>query len=415
TPVDAIRLDPLAGTSLHYRPSWGQKLANLVPVSISLKMPIRNVFRNRRRTISTLVGLSLALIISFSVLALMDSWGTTIDSTQKDIGTWDLRGRSAGFQNTTIWNEKLTQASQGIDLGYWEFGLDLGVRISHGNEERELFLSGIQSESLLRPLEFEQGSLDNEGIAISRRTAEELDISVADQVSLEHLARDASNNYYLKTSSIRIAAIHSSVVALEVFIALEKLQELTKLQDSANVLYFSVGTVPETSIRKLLYNDVPGIIYVESYDDLLKDTKEAFAQAQEIMSFAQLFSVILAFALVFNTVTVNVAERNREIGTGMVLGTPKWVVVRLLFVENLLLGILALIPGILLGTATFEYIFIGWIFGDIAPELIFSTAIPASTWLFVVGLIFGTICLAQVPGIRRAINLDLAQATKVLE
>jgi putative ABC transport system permease protein len=415
TPVDAIRLDPLAGTSLKYRPSWGQKLANFVPVSISLKMPIRNVFRNRRRTISTLVGLSVALIISFSILALMDSLNTTVDRTQKDIGTWDLRGRSAGFQNTTIWNETLTQTSQGINLGYWEFGLDLGVRISHGNKEQELFLSGIQSESLLRPLKFEQGSLDSEGIAISRRTAEELDISVGELVSMEHLARDASNNYYLKTSSIRIAAIHSSVVALEVFIMLEKLQELTELQDAANVLYFSIGAVSETSARKLLYNEVPGIVYVESYDDLLKDTKEAFTQIQEIFNFAQLFSVILAFALVFNTVTVNVAERNREIGTGMVLGTPKWVIVRLLFVENLLLGILALIPGILLGAATFEYVFINWIFKDIAPELIFSTAVSASTWLFVIGLIFGTICLAQIPGIRRAINLDLAQSTKVLE
>lgn len=58
----------------------------------------------------------------------------------------------------------------------------------------------------------------------------------------------------------------------------------------------------------------------------------------------------MAFALVFNTMTINLLEREREYATMRFVGTRPAAIGRLLATEATLLWLLAIVPGLLVGT-----------------------------------------------------------------
>lgn len=419
-PLEAIRLDPYSDAASQARPGISHRIIQALPFSISIKLPLRNVFRNRRRAVSAIFGLGISVILSISLLGLFDSIDKTMYDLQNDAGAWDMRARASGFANATDWNITLTNAKDSQQIGFerWEIGLDLGATLHRDSQTLDLLISGIQPNSQLRSIEFTKGSLKEDGgLIISRRTASDFDLSVGDTVELEHLALGGPTGYQLMTSSVEITGIHDHIIAIECFMALDVIRTLIGADEVelANVLYISLGMHPEAPVRKLLYNQVSGIVGVESADDSTKFMEETLAEIKDVFLSAQIFSLILTFAMIFNTVSVNVAERTRETSTMLTLGTPKRVVTRMILIENLLLGFFGLILGIFLGRLTYDKVFINGIFKDTAPELIFSIAITLNTWLIVIGLFVVTICIAQITGIRKAVGVNLAEATKTLE
>ncbi|MFX0114672.1 MAG: ABC transporter permease [Candidatus Hodarchaeota archaeon] len=414
-PLDAIRLDPHSNAASQARPGISHRIIQALPLSISVKLPLRNVFRNRRRAMSAIFGLGISVVLSISLLGLFDSIDKMIYDLKDDAGAWDLQARAAGFENATDWEITLTNASQYVDFEHWEVGLDLGGTLHHNSQTLDVLISGIQPNSKLRPVEFKKGSFEDGGLVISRRTASDLDLSVGDNITLEHLTLGGLTGFQLQDSSRKIIGIHDHIIAIECFMTLDTLRTLMGAGEIANVLYVSLGSYPEAPVRRLLYNHVSGIVGVESSGDSTQFMEETLAEIKDVFLSSQIFSLILAFAMIFNTVSVNVAERIRETSTMLTLGTPKRVVTRMILIENFLLGFFGLILGVILGQVIYDKVFINGLFKDTAPELIFPMAITLNTWLIVIGLFAATICLAQITGIRRAVGVNLAEATKTLE
>jgi ABC-type antimicrobial peptide transport system permease subunit len=80
-------------------------------------------------------------------------------------------------------------------------------------------------------------------------------------------------------------------------------------------------------------------------------------------------------------------------------------------VENLLVGLLALVPGLALGVASTYYLF--QVFSASA-DFYLPFYIAPLTYAIVNLLIFGTALLSQLPAMRRVNRMDLAEATKVV-
>jgi putative ABC transport system permease protein len=414
-PVDAIRLDPLVGPVNTVRPGISHKIIQMLPVALSIKLPLRNVFRNRRRTLSTIIGLAMSIILSVSILGLFDSLDRTIEVAETDLGRWDLRARSFGFHQEANWTIKIAERAQDIGISDWELALDLGGTLHRGSEEMDVIVSGVLSNSIMRPVKLKEGAFDENGIVISRRAASNLDVSVGDKVEFEHLTIGGPTGYFITVDTIEIIGIHESIFAPEAFMTIDLLRTLMKAPDGVNVLYLAFDNHFEIDIRKFLYNELTGSIYVESYEDLVRDNKQAVKEIKEMMLFSWLFSLIMAFAMIFNTVTANVAERNRETGTMLTLGTPKWLVARTLIVENILLAILGLILGIIVGYLTLDLLFINGVLKSTLSEIIVPTSVKPATWILLISLYIGTTGLGQLSGIRKGIGVDLAAATKTLE
>ncbi|HFD39888.1 MAG TPA: ABC transporter permease, partial [Anaerolineae bacterium] len=130
-----------------------------------------------------------------------------------------------------------------------------------------------------------------------------------------------------------------------------------------------------------------------------------------MMGMFLIFALIMAGAVIFNTMTVNVLERQREIATMRALGQRRSRLRWMITVENLLIGLLALLPGLALGSAATYYFF--QLFAATGDFYMPFYIAPAS-YLIVSLLIFGTALISQIPAMRRVNRLNLAEATKVM-
>ncbi|MFW9994234.1 MAG: ABC transporter permease, partial [Candidatus Odinarchaeota archaeon] len=415
-PVDTIRLDPFSDTASQVNPGISQRFIGLLPFAITVKLPIRNVLRNRRRTVSTIIGLSFSVIISISLMGVFDSFDVVMDKVDEDLGTWDLSARSSSFQSETEWKSILTNTSQPMYFDKWESGLDLTVKIIKNSRTRDVFLSGVHSDSTMRPIGFVKGSLEDNGIVISRRTASDFGLSVGDNLILEHLVLGGPTDYYLDTTEVRIVGIHDSAISLYCFMKIESIRSLINTTtDVVNLVYLPLENKSVVAAQRFIYTQVPGITTIELMEPVLRDRQEALDELKGVLWPALFFSIIFAFVMVINTVTINVSERIRETGTMLTLGTRKWIIARMILIENLLLGLLGLGLGMILGYLSLDYIYINGSFRESLPQLILPVVIQPFSWIFVIGLFILSITLAQLVGIRRAIKVDLSVATKVRE
>jgi putative ABC transport system permease protein len=120
---------------------------------------------------------------------------------------------------------------------------------------------------------------------------------------------------------------------------------------------------------------------------------------------------VIAAAVIFNTMTVNVLEREREIATMRALGQSRGRLQGMITVENLLVGLLALVPGLALGVASTYYLFQMF---STSGDFYLPFYIAPLSYGIVILLIFGTALLSQLPAMRRANRMDLGEATKVM-
>ena len=121
------------------------------------------------------------------------------------------------------------------------------------------------------------------------------------------------------------------------------------------------------------------------------------------------FAVIMAFALLFNTMTVNVLEREREFATMRAVGTGRRTIGLLLSTESVVLWLLAAIPGLLAASGSPGR----WAERSSRTSSRFSSC--SATDLCGNGRRHSvTMILAAIPAIRRINRLNLAESTKML-
>ena len=176
-----------------------------------------------------------------------------------------------------------------------------------------------------------------------------------------------------------------------------------------NGLYLSVDASATGDIRTRLY-DLPGVEAVQVRTEQRADLQSLLAIFNAIIAVMLAFAVAMAFAIVFNTMTINVLEREREYGTMRAIGARPGVIARLLASEAALLWAIALLPGLLLGTWVAKQL------GDaVAADLfVLPIEIQPLSYLATAGGILAITLLALVLPMRRVRHLDLASATKTL-
>ena len=122
------------------------------------------------------------------------------------------------------------------------------------------------------------------------------------------------------------------------------------------------------------------------------------------------FALLMAFALLFNAMTVGVLERKREFATMRSLGTGRRWIALLLSGESGILWVLTLLPGLLLGYLM--ALAMGSMFNT--DLFTFTIVIAPITYVAAAAGILITMLLAALPAVRRVNRLNLAEATKVL-
>lgn len=248
-------------------------------------------------------------------------------------------------------------------------------------------LKGIDAEqdAVKLPTHILKESNANIPTLIGKRMAEAAKLKEGDEV----LLRWRDKNGTFDAANITIVGIFDSNVGTidtgQIWISLEKLWEMTGLQNHATLLINRNETLPAIEGWKF-----------KSQAALTKSLTDIIETKQISGSIMYLLLLAIALLAIFDTQVLSIFRRQREIGTYIAMGMTRWQVVKLFTVEGSMYSILATIVGCLYGIPLFIYISKIGIGIPPASREMGVTIAERIFPVYSVGLILGTVLVVVV-------------------
>jgi putative ABC transport system permease protein len=397
-PAQAMRFDP----AIALVKGRASLLERIVHLPLMLRLPLRSVFRVRRRSLTTALGIVFAYILILMVWGLLDSIEFLFTENYEIIERWDLSVSFASIQppatRETILEWDGVKAVESI--------LQVPATLKVGSNSEDILLTAFDPEQEMHALQLPDGTTANEALAdgqlvISTGLAKGLDLFEGDRVTLETL---------FGTEEFILGPTTDEMMNAVGYLSMDEAQErLHAPIIPYNGLFLTVDEGESSQIKLDLYH-LPDAVAVQRKADLVNDMRGFMGLFYLLIGIMMAVAVLMAFALLFNTMTVSVLERKREFATMRSIGSGTGRIAALLFTENLILWLVTLPLGLLLGH--WMALQVGTAFN--ADLFTFSIVVLPSTYVYTAAGILLTMVLATLPAIRQVNRLNLAEATKVM-
>lgn len=340
----------------------------MATLHMTSQLALRNLARNRRRTALTamIISLSLAaLILTDGVIAAM---GDTLvrsatrlyggDAQVHQRGYLDARDEALTLQQADDLLHQLDQ--QPLVEAATARALALGM-ISSSASNRAVQVTGIQAEREARVSKLESvivagQYLHDEGdetqILIGARLAELLEVELGDRLVLSlHNQRDQTAEQQLFRLSGVFRFNAREFDENSVFIMLPRAQQMLGIGDSVHEVAFNLT---EASLAGQA--DLPLFAQLSNDHRIAEGWPQLMPQLSGMLAMTKVSTIIVGVILfvlsalgVINGLFMSIYERTWEFGVLLAIGTRRRNLFTLILAEGILLGIAAILVGLVLG------------------------------------------------------------------
>ncbi|OFW58527.1 MAG: hypothetical protein A2V52_08435 [Actinobacteria bacterium RBG_19FT_COMBO_54_7] len=397
-PTEALRgtVDP----AKYGKHSWVERLLpSLGRLRVFWRLPVRNVFRNKRRTAFTIIGIIFAVILVMMTLGINDTIHGTINKAFNKLFTFDIAVLYLDPQSKVT--ESKLQEIPGVEQVDPTIGHPCIISNGDGNKDVESIVMGESSDTGMRGFLDEQNRevhISPHHCLMSRQYRSELGVAVGDIINIE------ANN---RSGSFVISDFIMEPLGAFVYIPVQEARELLGYGQRSSAFYLKVDPEKYQEVKDTLYKEASVLALID-LSQIQKEINSYMGLLYIIITVMLVFGLIMAFTLVFNTSTINIMEREQEVATMLTLGVKQWKASLSLTLENVFMGLLGLAPGyvaalIVLGQAMKLY----------QSDLFsFTPIVTMRTYFIVAALIILLMVLSEYPSLRHINKLDLAQSTK---
>ncbi len=348
-------------------------------IPISIKLALRNVFRNKIRTLITLAAIafgSVSIIIAggFFEDTFMQMREAVIHSHLGHIQVYRKgymdHGSSAPFDYLIEAPDKVIEEIKALDhVKLITPRISFSGMISTGDNTVAVFCEGVDpvGELILNKIETiknaETGLAIQEGenltkedqmaVILGRGLAKNLGAKPGDSLvlltntvggSLNAFDMNVKGIFFTASKEFDDRALRLPIDIAGQLIRTKGIQTLVVLLDQTE----NTLSVKENILKTIQSMDTELEIRIWSQlADFYNKTVELYGRQFFIL---KLIITIIVILSIFNTINMAIWERTREIGTIMAMGYKKTDIMKLFLAEGFILGILGGIAGILIGT-----------------------------------------------------------------
>jgi putative ABC transport system permease protein len=397
-PAEAMRGESPGGGG---RPSLLERIiAPLEKMPVTWRMALRGAGRNPRRTLYTILGVVLSLMLVLvswgmidTIQFLMDKQFETIE--QEDATVHFVRLASASEAESLIEVdgvaavEPVTQSR--VSLGRDGQHYDTVLNVMVGDTEMHRFVA-VDGGRLKLP---------DEGILVGKAVKDLIGAEVGSTVQMTLSGGGA-------TIEETVAGFVDEPLGTMAYISWGRAEDLVgaPLPASSALIRYDPGADSD-AIRSRL-TQLPQVAAIQ-------DTKAIYATMQDLMVLFYAFVGVMlafggamAFALIFSSMNVNIAERSRETATLLAVGVERRSVAWLIAGENMLIAL----PGIPVGLVVGYYTSKAALSTFSSDLFTFDLYVRPSTLVFASLAVVVVALLSQGPGLRAIRRIDIPRVVK---
>lgn len=336
-----------------------------------LKLAVRGLLRNRRRSLITLIAIAVGLA------GLVFLWGYVGGINRQMIEnitnylTGQMQVHRQGYHDDPALylafgeqdalmarlgaDDRVAAVAPRIEGEALASGPDKtrGVRVVGVDPERELRVTTLARA--MRDGEYLAAD-DPHGIVIGSRVAEILQVSVNDEVALITQAADGS----IGADRFRVRGIFASGIDLidsaYVFLTLPAAQSLYVLPGRVTTLAVRLTNLDRLpAVRAVISGELGAGYEVLGWQQLMPALSDD-VEFHNLLTYIILFVVFVVVTLgLANTVLMGVMERTHEFGVMLALGTVPAKIARVVLIESVLLGLAGVVLGNVLGVTVITW------------------------------------------------------------
>ena len=370
-----------------------QELTSRMPATVGLI--IRSGIRKPARLFFTFFAVGLSMLLFGSTLLMMSTMEEITVGSAEDNQNWDLQANVffGGEQEVIEWSDQKGGNHEML----------LMFPANPENDSRVIVTYGLESLSTdgnsMITIDLARGSLPQEG----QQTTEIL----IDEGITHFLGWDVGDLQTLlfgsEPKTVEIVGITKGEISRTVYLHRSDLADVVGLQATSVLIDLPDGVQLDSELGEISLGVVAKEDVISSYEIILE-------QQQGFLGAILFLGILISIVVLFNTLLMNLSERDTEIATLRVLGAPMSRLGTMIFVEHLIIG---LIGGILaffftlVGTQAMITSFIQWSF-------YMTVIVDPLVAIMLIGVVV-LISIALTPyGMRRIRKMDLVEKVKDL-
>ena len=324
-------------------------------LSFTDKVTMRNIFRYKKRFFMTIVGVAGCTALMLIGFGIRDSILNMVDINFKDIIQYDGMVSFEDDASEQVKAEALKEIKSTENVIDAHIGFVYTSKTYDDKVDETASVHVFDSKEINREFNLRTRighkpiSLTDDGVIINEKLAENLGVHVGNKITIE----DADGNPH----EVNVSGITEMYINHFVIMSRQYYKEVFGKEAVSNIIYLS--TTGDDAAQKLLANDIStmqGVEGVSLYSGQLDNFNSMVKGLNGIIWVLIISSMLLAFVVLSNLITVNISERQREIATLKVLGFRRAEVKKYIFKENNLLAGIGGIVGIPVGIALHRYI-----------------------------------------------------------
>lgn len=356
-----------------------------------IRIALRNVFRNKRRSILNIIALSLATALMVLGLGWVEGYHTYVYRAMQNFESGEVQLIPQGYLeegrrmpldiNLPDYASLKGRLKSIAGVREATGRIDFSLRLSNRAESIYLVGRAIDPESEANTTVLadyiKEGSYLGEnrgGILIGKELAKRMGVEPGDTVYVAAQDRYGVENF----TDIRVAGIfHYGFPPIDknvVFLDLEQAMRLLDMEDRVTrvVMRLDPSLTPAEGAELLKAETLPGEIY--SWKRFAQATVSA-VEADSNTFYLMLVILYLLIVLgLLNSMSMSVHERTREIGTLKAIGMKRRSVVLMLMAESAWLALIAAFVAVLISLPLIWYL--GSIGIDISAQLPEEIPVP---------------------------------------
>jgi putative ABC transport system permease protein len=399
-PAEAMRPEPPA----RYRRSWLERGRLRQLLSPSARMVLRNVGRHPLRAATSVVGIALAVAMLIVGTFFLDAIDVLMDVQFQMMQRQDM---TVNFVEP-VSSRALHEMSRLPGVIYAEPLRAAPARLRAGPRSRQVAIMGLPAEPHLNlVLDASRGAvrLPPEGLVLSEKLAEVLDVEIGDAVAIEVLEGRRPVRVQ------RVAAVVEEYMGTSAYMEINALRRLLREGDTLSGAFLQVDDAALDQLYVRL-KATPRVAGVSLRDSAVEAFEKTLGETMYVMIFFNvMFATVIAFGVVYNAARIALSERSRDLASLRVLGFTRGEISSILLGELAVVTAAAIPVGLALG-----YLFAAWLVTAFDTELYrFPLVVSARTYVFATsGVVIAAILSALVVR-RRLDQLDLVAVLKTRE